>query len=329
MARGRRDSVTPARVARPRVRSVCIEPMTSGSRLQLTIAGVCFDVQSEALIDTALPNPAYAEFLSHASFPGEIDVSVLLEPSTACGLDRLVCTFVAENMWALYCDGDIHYLTHTGLGIASPLWCARYSPDMKHIVVYCGDTFVRKEAGGTVIESPFCYPVDQLLLAPLLAPLGGVLMHTAGVECGGKLWLLAGRSGAGKSTSAELLREFSGVELLSDDRIVVRRQHDVLSGHGTPWPGESRVATNRQVPVGGILFLEHSQENRITPLPRKRVLERLLPVVTIPWHEPDRVQLVLDFCGEIVESIPAYRLEFRPDEEAAGMLMRFMDAGSL
>jgi len=291
---------------------------------QLTIAGMRFAVGCERPIVDIPPSAAYADFIGEPAAPPDVELPVTLVPRALKGLADFERRFDAEEMWSLFADGSTRYLAHTGWGIDAPLWAAELSPDADSVRVHCGGALLREEEGRAVVSSPIRYPLDQLLLTNLLAAREGVLMHSAGIECGGRLWLLAGRSGAGKSTAAGLLRGQPGLSLLSDDRIVVRRMGAEVRGYGTPWPGEARVAANRQAPLGGILYLEQSTDNRITPLETRTALELLLPVVSVPWYDPALSSEVLTFCGVVVETVPGYRLQFRRDDAAAAMLARFM-----
>jgi hypothetical protein len=168
------------------------------------------------------------------------------------------------------------------------------------------------------------YPLDQILMTYLLSQSGGVLLHSAGVLCNGRLWLLAGKSGAGKSTSAALLREVCGVELVSDDRIIVRKIDGWYVAYGTPWPGEAKIAANRTAPLAGILFLDKSPHNRIDDISAVDAFERMMPVASIPWYESELFTVAMDFCGSLAENLPMYVLKFRPDAEAAEMISNFL-----
>jgi hypothetical protein len=52
-------------------------------------------------------------------------------------------------------------------------------------------------------------------------------------------------------------------------------------------------------------------------------LEQLLPVTSIPWYDREVLPDVLDFCGDLVSSVPAYELYFRPDPGVVDFLESF------
>ena len=134
------------------------------------------------------------------------------------------------------------------------------------------------------------YPLDELLITHHLSLGRGVELHACGVvNADGKSFLFAGHSGAGKSTTARLWSERSGVRILSDDRIIVRNlsggpasggqecpphtfASHTFSLHGTPWHGEAAFALPDNAPVQSIFLLEHGRENRRRESRMKRTL---------------------------------------------------------
>jgi len=44
----------------------------------------------------------------------------------------------------------------------------------------------------------------------------------------------------------------------------------------------------------------------------EEVLQRLLPVASIPWYESELAGKALDLCEFLIETYPAYALSFRP-----------------
>ena len=81
---------------------------------------------------------------------------------------------------------------------------------------------------------PFGYPLDELLIMHRLTQEKAIELHSCGiVRPDGAGNLFVGHSGAGKSTTTRLWTAREGVEVLSDDRIIVRRDEEG-SGAETP-----------------------------------------------------------------------------------------------
>jgi len=79
-------------------------------------------------------------------------------------------------------------------------------------------------AGMAYSLSPLAYPLDELLIMHRLTQEKAIELHSCGiVRADGTGNLFVGHSGAGKSTTTRLWTAQEDVEVLSDDRIIVRR----------------------------------------------------------------------------------------------------------
>jgi hypothetical protein len=107
----------------------------------------------------------------------------------------------------------------------------------------------------------------------------------------------------------------------------VRKIDGGYVAYGTPWPGEAKIASNKEAPLAGILFLDQSPLNQIDEISAVAAFERMMPVASVPWYEPELFPLVMDLCGNMAESLPMYRLRFRPDAEAAEMIAKALESG--
>jgi hypothetical protein len=111
--------------------------------------------------------------------------------------------------------------------------------------------------------------------------------------------------------------------LLSDDRVVVRAEGGGFEVFGTPWPGEAGIAASTSAPLDGVFFIAHGSVNEIREIDQKEAMERLLPLASVPWYDPERMTDVLMFCEAALSRVPAYVLSFRPDRDIAGFLEDF------
>jgi hypothetical protein len=135
------------------------------------------------------------------------------------------------------------------------------------------------------------------------------LVHAAGAVVNGRALVLAGHSGDGKTTISRLLGD-EGVELLSDERIALRKQEDGFFAYGTPWPGEGNVVSRAAYPLGGVLLLRKSKRLRLTWEPPASLAAELLSRSIVPYYLPEEATHILDLLQEIVGSVPLGVLEF-------------------
>jgi hypothetical protein len=173
------------------------------------------------------------------------------------------------------------------------------------------------------------YPLDELLIMHRLTQEKAIEMHGSGiVRANGVGNLFIGHSGAGKSTTTRLWTERENVEVLSDDRIIVR--HDPSSPthtrmYGTPWHGEAMYASPNSAPLARIFVLEHGHGNVITPLTPSQGVAELFARSFVPFHRHEYVDSALAFLEELSNAVPVYRYAFEPDQRAVEKIRNFHD----
>ena len=180
-----------------------------------------------------------------------------------------------------------------------------------------GTLFFPKPVSGPRPRFALDYPLDELLFQHRLVRDGAIEVHACGVVVNGRLVLFAGVSGAGKSTTARLWQHFQPrMPILSDDRIVLRRAGRGFRGFGTPWHGDGGFARNRSAPLGAIVFLSHAPRTRLVALGPAAAAARLLARSFPPPWDGSLLARALDTCARAATRVPAYALEFTPDQSA-------------
>ena len=204
-----------------------------------------------------------------------------------------------------------------------PDWITVYDTLTSQARVYTD--FQSLEPGRRVFPTVGKYPHIQFLLTAYLALHDGCLHHCA---CGihkGRAYLFAGRSGIGKSTISRLLHGSGEFQMIGDDRIVTRRTEQSFTAHGTPWPSTAGFAENASAPLGGVFFLHQSTINTIESITPGAAFKQLLPVSDVPWYDQTLMDGILNYCGLLAESIPAWNLSFRPDPDIVGEVLKRID----
>ena len=192
---------------------------------------------------------------------------------------------------------------------------------------------------------PLGYPLDELLIMHRLTQEKAIELHSCGiVRPDGTGNLFVGHSGAGKSTTTRLWTEREDVEILSDDRIIVRRDEDKsevvtpcgragahedkkkgMRMYGTPWHGEAMYASPGSAPLTRIFILEHGHGNVLTRLSPSHAVAELFARSFVPFHRHEYVDAALDFLQELVGSVPCYHYSFEPDQRAVDKILNFHD----
>jgi hypothetical protein len=175
---------------------------------------------------------------------------------------------------------------------------------------------------GHIRQSRNPYAIDTVLRIVhtlILAKRGGFLVHAASAIRGGRGFLFAGVSGAGKTTISRLAP--SDATLLTDEISYIRRERDGYLACGTPFAGElARVGENQSAPLSTLFLLQKGPENRIEPVATPEAIRLLLRNILFFAEDAELVRLVFQSACEFVERVPVRRLTFVPDQQVWEMV---------
>ena len=247
-----------------------------------------------------------------------IGVRLEVEPSPAFEGEVI---FHSSASWAIRARGRERGIV---AWTEEPLYAVDLRPGAAQVLVRCGPGLL-EPGPPPAIRSPVHYPLDQILVMYLLGE-SGLILHAAGMLVRGRGVALAGVSGAGKTTFSRLAAGRADWQPLSDDRVIVRVGPERAVLHGTPWPGEGRIAVNAMGPLRGLLFLEQGATNAVRRLAAPEAAARLVKTASIPWFDERYVGDGLRACGRIVADVPAAVLTFRPEVAAVEAVERWLDA---
>ena len=148
---------------------------------------------------------------------------------------------------------------------------------------------------------------------------GAVAIHASAIRYRGRGVLFLGESGTGKSTHSRLWREnIPGTALLNDDSPILGLADGTVRVWGSPWSGKVPCYRNESCPVAAIVRLVQAPENQIRRLSPIEAFGALFPSTPPAFIRDTRLQdAVCTLLGQIIGLVPVYRLECRPDAEAA------------
>jgi hypothetical protein len=144
---------------------------------------------------------------------------------------------------------------------------------------------------------------------------GGFQIHASSAIRGGRAFLFAGVSGAGKTTTVRLAPPDAIV--LTDEISYVRRSESGYRAYGTPFAGElARSGANVSAPVQRICLLKQSLENRLRPVRRSEAIRALMRHVLFFAQDNEIVERVLDSVVQFASGVEVMEMEFTPDYRA-------------
>lgn len=162
-------------------------------------------------------------------------------------------------------------------------------------------------------------PVHKLLNALILTHLStrqAVEIHASLIEVENRGIMFLGVSGIGKTTQAELWRDYRNAEIINGDRVFVKQEGNNFLGCGSPWHGSSAYCLNRQVPLLAMIILKQSKQNAIRRLTGFEMVSSVMNSVFLPSWYPKEYKAACDTLDGLLQTVPVYELSCRPDEDA-------------
>jgi hypothetical protein len=288
-----------------------------GNCQTLQIAAVTIAISHRFSFNLITQDPLYNYFLTEIGNEKSASrILVRLVVGKMPDLSRLQKLFDTRESWSIYGDGRGFWISFHPVLHAHPFWIARFNRQADRIIVYCGSPRLVPGEKKIRLANPFSYPLDQLLFMYHLAYRDGVLLHAAGIDMGGQGFVFPGCSGAGKSTLARLFADCRIGKLLSDERVAIRQAGARWHVFGTPWAGTEGIGSNGRAPLAGMFFLKHDGKNQLRKITAENALERLLPILSIPWYDYEVMSRVIASAKQLTANVPAYELSFKPDSSA-------------
>jgi hypothetical protein len=237
--------------------------------------------------------------------------------------------FDSGSLWRMYADGRIEF--RSSFSGDEPYKIARVSasgirhPASEPSITGCrmpddGCRGLKVDVQTRVTEYantyPLQFPLDELLVNAVLTRQGGMELHSCGVvDRNGDGYLFAGNSGGGKTTTARLWQS-EAKEILSDDRIILRRENGQWWMYGTPWHGEAEICSASRAPLRRIFLLDKATHNEVRPLSQAAAIARLFSCTFPPFHDAEGMSAVVGTLAQIVRDVPVAAFAFVNDRTA-------------
>ncbi len=284
---------------------------------RLRVGGVTLSVRADR------PTPALALPARHGPFVPSRgrDIDLTLRPCPPPPVAPSDLLFDSGGTWRVYRRGPgLLYVFRPPMGDGPPARAVEIDALRRRGTLYLPDSPVSRSRGFAL-----SYPLDELLFQHHIARAGGLVVHACGMVVEGRALLFCGRSGAGKTTTARLFRRhFPRAQVLSDDRIVLRRRGSGWLAFGTPWHGSGQFASPTSARLAAVVFLEQGEATRVRPLPVAQVAARLFAQSFPPVWERLGTARALETAALVAAGVPGYVLRFRPDrsvvQAAVGLL---------
>lgn len=170
-------------------------------------------------------------------------------------------------------------------------------------------------------KAAFRFAVDNalmLMFALSTATLGTLEIHSSVTVCEGRGYAFLGKSGTGKSTHSRLWREHvPGSRLLNDDNPIIRIKDGEVRIYGSPWSGKTPCYKAESAPLGAVVRISQNPENSIHRLSPVQAYASMYSSCSAFREIRNTADGIHSTLVQLVGAVPMYRLECRPDREAA------------
>lgn len=204
-------------------------------------------------------------------------------------------------------------------GIAPHLWAYRCEEERQPDVRIEPNLFDLNRFGEDSQYEAIAYVESGRQFFGALLEHDGCYLHSSSVVYEGKGYLFSAPSGTGKSTHTKLWQATFGEEakVFNDDKTPLRLLDGTWYAYGAPWCGKDNININMKVPVAGICFLKQGPKNEIRRLSQAEAVTKIISQTICKFGTEERLDLMLSHVGKLVQMIPVFELENRPEPEAA------------
>ena len=162
--------------------------------------------------------------------------------------------------------------------------------------------------------------INCLALEKTLSGYGRFVLHSSFIKTMGGAVLFTAPSGTGKSTQAELWKQYKNAEIINGDRAGIWKAGNKWMVGGVPWCGTSGIMKNEILPLKAVVILRQGTENQITEMSISAKAGRLLEQLTVnPWNREMLISAQI-FCLRLCQEVPIVQLTCRPDKGAIEVL---------
>jgi len=239
------------------------------------------------------------------------DVTLSIEAWNDAIPQRGRMLFDSGSVWRMFeAEGDYRIDCHAEMFGEEPYKLALFDRAFTR-----GRILIRTEAMSSAMH-PLDYPLDEVLIANLLARGRGVELHGCGlIDSDGRGHLFVGQSGAGKTTTARIWEQHAGVgvEIVSDDRVIVRETQGELRIYGTPWHGEAELSSPRSAPLAGVYLLQQASNTEVVTMSAASATALLFGCTFPLFWDAEALTYTLAALDGIAARVPVRALRFTPD----------------
>ena len=151
-----------------------------------------------------------------------------------------------------------------------------------------------------------------------------VILHAACVNTPYEGIVFSGKSGAGKSTQADLWCRYGQGKLINGDKTIIKKEDNAWYAYGSPYAGSSRCYVSEQCRLNAIVFPIQAGECSVRPLTKPEAFRKILGNLTVNYFDTEFVENAGNIALQLAMEVPVYELRCTKDEQAVLVLKELM-----
>ena len=147
------------------------------------------------------------------------------------------------------------------------------------------------------------------------------VLHGSSFRINNSAFLIAAKSGTGKSTHSRLLKEYlkDEFEYINDDKPLLEVVNNSLTLYSSPWNGKERRGNNISAPLKAIIFLNRAESNSYKKLDNKEeIYFKLLNQIYLPRNK-GKCEKALKLMDIMIRTLNFYEINVNMSEDAPKM----------
>ena len=147
-----------------------------------------------------------------------------------------------------------------------------------------------------------------------------VVMHGSSFKVGDYAFIVTARSGVGKSTHVNLLRQLLGNEFsyINDDKPLLEVNDDNCMLYSSPWNGKERRGNNTSAPLKAIIFLNRGDNTYRKIDNKQEIYFKLLTQIYLPTDKSKR-EKALKIIDVLLKRLNFYEINVNKELDSASM----------
>lgn len=155
------------------------------------------------------------------------------------------------------------------------------------------------------------------------------ILHSSYINYKGGAILFSGPSGVGKSTQANLWREYENAEIINGDRAAISKNLGSWHAYGLPFAGSSKIYKNVTLPIKAVVILRQSNENSIKKLKPVEAFKLIYSETTVNTWNKEYINNIIELIELFIVDIPIYMLNCLPDKSAVDILKKELERSEI